>query len=325
MWLATGRDALRALIDMGVRQRGWRRWLVPSYFCQEVTAAIAATGIEIILYEDSPLRPSPAAVPTRRGDVVFVVNYLGLRGAESVRAWEGGAAEIVEDHTHDPWSRWAWTSRADYCLASLRKTLPVPDGTSLWSPKGHPLPPPSPLTPQRESAALAKSAAMMLKHLYLDGEKVDKPMFRQLQLAGEESIAAGAVSGPSSVAQRLLPTLPWERWREIRRRNHSLLSRALTDVPGIQVLPGHSADSCPLSVALQCETPQQSQQLRSALIAQNVYPAVLWPIEDTSGEELAEAAALSRRMLTLACDFRYGHDDLKRVAQMVRHILSKLA
>jgi hypothetical protein len=316
---ATGRDALSALIEMGIRRRGWRRWFLPSYLCQEVTRAIAATAIELIFYDDSPLQSSPVALPpTKPGDVVFVVNYFGLRGAEAVRALAGGPAEIVEDHTHDPWSPWASTSGADYCLASLRKTLPVPDGTPLWSPQGYPLPQCPHLTQQRQSAALTKLAGMFLKRLYLDGEEVAKPMFRQFQVAGEQRIAAGPVSAPSSAAQWLLRSLPWDRWRQIRRSNHSLLTGALAGVPGIQVLQGHSTDSCPFSVILQCQTPEQRQRLRTTLIARDIYPAVLWSIEDQRRSTFAEAAALSRRLLSLPCDFRYGINDLDRVAEAVR-------
>lgn len=321
----TGRDALRALIGQGMAHRGWRRWFLPSYFCPEVTEAIVATGIEVLRYDDSPLRAAPPPLPTQPGDVVFVVNYFGLRGAEAVQALAGGAAEIVEDHTHDPGSPWARTSGADYCLASLRKTLPLPDGAALWSPQGHPLPEAPPLLPERQSAAWAKLSAMFLKRLYLDGEEVAKPVFRQLQLRGEAGLAAEAVSAPCLETQRWLPVLPWELWREIRRANHRRLSDSLSGIPGIEVLRPHAADACPFSVILQCQSAEQRQQLRSALLAEQVYPAVLWSMEETAHTVSAEAVSLSQRLLSLPCDFRYAAGDLERVAQLVRQVRSATA
>lgn len=325
----SGRDALRALIAMGIRHRGWRRCFVPTYLCQEVVAAVAAAGIEVVLYEDSPLWPAPpeAATPFCRGDVFFLVNYFGLRGPQAARAVRLGPAELVEDHTHDPWSDWARTSRADFCLVSLRKTLPLPDGGALWSPRGHPLPAGTAITPERQSASFLKLGAMLLKRLYLDGRPVDKEGFRQLQVAGERRISLGEVSGSSKWVREILPVLPWETWRQKRARNYQVLCQALLPLPGIEpLLPFGDGSLCPFSLVLKCDTPRRRESLRTRLTADAIYPAILWPIHGTGGEEMphkmGEAEKLSQRILSLPCDFRYEHDDLLRVAEAVEQALS---
>ena len=112
---------------MGVRERGWHRCFIPTYFCQEVTATIAETGVEVAAYEDSPLNAAPesVAVIAGSGDLVLLVNYFGLRDVRAYDSVRACGADILEDHTHDPWSSWARSSKAEYCLASLRKTLTV--------------------------------------------------------------------------------------------------------------------------------------------------------------------------------------------------------
>jgi hypothetical protein len=70
------------------------------------------------------------------------MNYFGLRTPPDLELPEG--VEVLEDHSHDPVSAWAEQSSADFCLASLRKTLPINDGGALWSPVGHRLPPAPP-------------------------------------------------------------------------------------------------------------------------------------------------------------------------------------
>ena len=76
-----------------------------------------------------------------KNDVVLAVNYFGVRAGEPWQQWrEKHACVLLEDHSHDPVSGWAQSSRADYAFSSLRKTMPVPDGAILWSPLGHPLP-----------------------------------------------------------------------------------------------------------------------------------------------------------------------------------------
>ena len=103
----------------------------------------------------------------RLGDAIFWVNFFGL-GIKPPFGFVPDWVEIIEDHTHDPWSVWAYESTANWCVASLRKTLPLGNGGVLWSPAGHPLPSASPVTPERHTAALEKFlAAMLLKKRYL--------------------------------------------------------------------------------------------------------------------------------------------------------------
>ena len=318
---ASGRDAIRALIADGMSRRGWRRWFVPAYLCQEVVEAIAGTGIEIVFYEDSPLFAAPPPLPQslRQGDALFLVNYFGLRGAGACKSIELGPADLVEDHTHDPWSDWARESGAAYCIASLRKTVPIPAGGAVWSPSDLPLPNTSPATPDREAAILMKWGAMLLKRLYLTGHPVAKESFRSLQLRGEEGIAAGDVSGIDCMSERMLACLPWNSWREKRRQNHALLSKSFEGVPGIEVLqPTGGADSCPFAVIVLLPSWQVREAVRSALIASAIYPAILWPIASERHAELLQAERLSGRVLAFACDFRYGAEDLLRVAERLQ-------
>lgn len=317
---ASGRDAIRALIAAGRRGRGWQRWLVPTYFCEEVTAAIASTGIAVVRYEDSPLWPAPPPLkePLKSGDALILVNYFGLRGPEAVATLDLGPADLIEDHTHDPWSQWARDSRAAYGIASYRKTLPVPGGAVIWSPRHLPLPDVAPVTRERYAAIMMKTGAAMLKALYLEGHVIDKETYRALQLAGEARMASGDVAGLEPWAEKLLDSLPWESWRRQRRRNHAVLAESLRGLAGLEVLPPFDhAGSCPYAVVLKFECPELRDSMRASLLARAIYPAVLWPIADRGCPELAEAARLAARILTLACDFRYQETDLRRVADGV--------
>ena len=322
--LASGRDALAALIGHGRRHRGWLRWFIPAYFCAEVTAAIRTTGVTVIAYPDSPCQPVPdlSFCSFQPGDVLFLVNYFGLRGPETLTGLDLGPAELVEDHTHDPWSAWATTSTATYCMASLRKTLPIPDGAALWSPRGLSLPDRPPLVPLRQRAAEKKLAAMVLKHLYLAGEPVAKDVFRRLQIDGESGLAGGAASAASPLLEQLLPTLPWDRWRQRRAANHRYFRQALGDLESLRVLTAPADNgSCSFAAVLHFESPARREQVRAAMLARSMYPAIHWPTEGGAERHAAvqaDAERLSRRLLSLPCDFRYQTSDLNRVAAVVR-------
>lgn len=315
-WFGSGRDALRALLRHGRKERGWQRLLVPSYLCQEVVAA-ALEEIPVCAFPDRPGSAAPAdyASHTRPGDVVLLVNTFGLRTARF--AWSAPSVDVIEDHTHDPWSDWARSSGATYCLASLRKTWPVPDGGVAWSPAAASLPH-YPPTPERVAASGDKLAASLLKALYLSGHAIEKDAFRELALRGEARIASGEISGMPLSTRTLATCLPWKAWRQTRAENHAAFAAALGDDAPVTLL-APEAGAVAFSCVLDCGSTQRREALRRALIAARVYPAVLWPLEDASIEGIAGAdRELAARLLSLHCDQRYSATDMQRVAELVR-------
>ena len=317
VYAGSGRDAIRCLLTHGMARRGWRRVWVPSYFCQEVVSSMCSTGIDVRQYPDNPLLPIPAQPGQMEpGDVFFVVNYFGLRSQPRLPETDG--IELVEDHTHDPWSHWAFNSPADYCIASLRKTLPVPDGAVLWSPRGKELPPAPAPTLRHQAASTETLAAMLLKLLYLEGHRVDKNVFLELARQAERNIAAGEISGISPVSAAILSNLPIASWREQRGRNQQRLCVDLASASWATVLSGDGDGSCPFTGMVVCDTAARCQHIRRGLIARDVYPAVLWPLEDPVLPGIPETdRALCARLVAIHCDMRYSRDDMDKVAALL--------
>ena len=310
----SGRDALRLLLGHGAEHRGWRRLWVPEYYCQHVAAALVRPNLELLPYPDHPLRPTPDLPDGRHGDAVLLVDYFGLRGP--VRAPQQNGVEVVEDHSHDPWSPWARSSSADFCIAALRKTLPITDGGALWSPRGHPLPPTPRLTAQRRRAAATKLAAMILKAMYLDGHPVDKSEYRRLALRGERGLAVPGISAMSDTAGAILRSFPVQSWRRARATNHALLASLVEEAGWARVLLSADGACVPFSLVVVLDTAERRERVRIRLIGANVYPAILWPLEETVVPVGRDARELSRRMLSIHCDGRYGAADMGRVGDV---------
>ncbi|MBW1917917.1 MAG: hypothetical protein JRI57_07840 [Deltaproteobacteria bacterium] len=321
----SGRQALRALMEYGRANRGWRRLWVPSYFCQACIFCFTPL-MEVKLYPDHPWESGPQLdkIEPKPGDVLFVTNLFGLRAKPDMGALDRSQMEVVEDHFHDPCSKWAWTSDADWCVVHLRKTLPVPDGGLLWSPAGHPLPPALPVTPEHQVVALEKLAAMALKTLYLEDYPIEKDNFRGLAVSGEDSLrtgcAIGKVSGMTSWSANVFPTFPIEIWRERRRRNHGIVSAGLADLPWVKVLqPVTDADTCPYAAILVVDSPERRSHLSQKLIAARIYPTILWPFEESATKEIPQVDIdFSQRMLTIHCDLRYTEADMEYVIALIR-------
>lgn len=314
----SGRDALQALLLHGAQELGWRRVFVPSFFCQDVVAAMKCCGINLVLYSDAPREEPVWPADIRAGDVIFVVNYFGLRRDLDTACLRELGAMVIEDHSHDPWSDWARTSTADYCLVALRKTLPLPEGGVIWSPRGGRLPRSYLVTATRHRAADAKRAGMLLKRLYLQGQPVAKEEFRALLVAGEEEIAADDISGMTRTSKALLDWFPVIQWRDQRARNFRDLAQGLGKVPGLSLLRPDHAECVPFNLTLVTDTASQCASLKRGLIARQIYPATLWSLKHPEVPGTPERHVdLSRRILSLHCDNRYSGDDLRRVAANV--------
>jgi hypothetical protein len=322
---ASGRDAFHALLCHGQAQRGWKRLLVPSYYCQKVVDSLARSGIEIALYDDGPdcRGENQEHLSADAGDVVLVVNFFGLDDSSKRERFARSGAELIEDHTHDPWSEWSWTSEADWCVASFRKTLPVPDGAVLWSPRRHVLPAVLPPARWREEASAKRLAAMLLKRRYLEGAPVSKDDFRTLYRDAEDTLRMPELSGMTTWSAAILRSLPVERMRAVRLENQSVFSTELQDEPDIELLqPADRGKSCPFSCVLVFSSADLRERVRHKLVNARVYGAVLWPLDAPAlGGVPVRHRRLSRHLLSLHCDARYSASDMTRVAGLIRGFL----
>ncbi|WP_433795031.1 hypothetical protein [Actinoplanes sp. CA-252034] len=281
---------------------------VPGYFCMGV-AELLARQIPVTFYRHLPNEgPRWETLRAAEGDVVLAQN---LFGREEGTAWHNWArahprVTVIEDHSHDPFSDWARTSTAAYAVASLRKTLPLPDGGLLWSPSGRDLPRPSGTGPQR--AAGLKLAAMLLKTAWLDGRPIPKDRFRALQQQGEQEIL-GSAAETSAVTAALLPFLDIEGIRSSSSRNAQEVATGL----GERVLGAGG-----FRVQLVLASEKERDGLLAYLAGVGIFAPVHWRQDRDgfwSGDE--EAADLADRMLTLPVDHRCGPADLQRLVESV--------
>ena len=317
----SGRDAIRALLLHGRDTFGWSTLWVPTYFCQEVLKDIVTEGIQTRTYEDSPLDDEIEMIdlPVGAKGVMLVFNPFGLRSRTRPGEFDRKNMWVIEDHTHDLWSPLVRTSTADFGVASLRKSIPIPDGGILWSPQGHVLPPWTKPTQRRTDASNSKLAGMALKSLYLSGVNDCKPLSREFFVQGEDRIASGAISGMPYSTQALLQGFNSEEWRKRRKRNFSTLVTALADVPNLRILLPTSKSAVPFCVVLQLPIGAWRDKLRQSLIKADIYPGIMWSLEESRAAGIRPLdIAFSRRMLTLHCDGRYSEDHMLVVADVIK-------
>ena len=319
-WFARGRDALFAIL----RRSSCKRVHLPHYFCEEVCTSLSAAGFEICRYtaavfgDESP----DAYFRVGTGDAILVANYFGCQDKRSCTSHlrRNRQALVVEDHTHDPVSHWARHSEADYCFASLRKTLPVTDGAVAWSPRGLPVDDALPAPELYETGVVAMAA----KFAYLHGRESDpmlKTKFRSLQLTYKAELESQPLgTGISRLSMSLVGSGCPHDWLTRRRKNVSELNRLLCDCGAVKLLTtGWPVGATPFACVIALPDPATRDHLRGSLIARRIYAPVHWPIESSTP---VEAVALASTILTLPADHRYTEADTHRLSHAVCDVLS---
>ena len=317
-YLADGRQCLMLVIC----QEGWKRLWVPEYFCYEVLNSIVKyTGIQLAFYKDYPgldCHVFLTQLPFKKGDALLKMNYFGLYDSFSK---ESIPIPIVEDHSHDLLSRSALYSNADWCIASLRKTLPLAEGGILWSPRGKTISEEIKLSFANEKLATNRWKAMDMKAEYLSDFKGDlaniklKEAFRQLFAETENALSDLEISALDKRSTDALSRFDINAWYGQKRKNWSLLTKSL-DKKLNYLRPMN--DSCtPFSLILKTQNKVMRENLRIGLIQNAVYPAVLWSVPETCSEEVR---MMSDCLLSLHCDGRYSEEDMEELACIINNV-----
>ncbi len=313
---ASGRQALQHLIESMSSRLGWKRLWVPAYYCGESLEYIK--GIEIkrysILPDEVPCFEKLNAVCNFEvGDVLMLVNFFGIHNKIDVSGW---GITVVEDHTHDLQGDWALNSMADWCFASIRKSLPVADGGVLWSPRRMLLPcgfKTNINSPYNEIAD-KRNEAMRLKSRYLKGENVAKNDFLVRFAETEKAFASLPVSAPCLATILTTMQIDLTEWLCIKERNLKYI-KGLLNLKSCEIL-----ESASFSLLLKFATKKERDEARMELIANSVYAAILWP-DIYELEENAPEKEWGDCMLSLHVDGRYTLEDMEFLARILNRLL----
>lgn len=307
---ANGRQALQALI---LKNTYWKRIWMPEYFCYDIISSIELTGIEILFYTDTPLTNDSKVIEDldfKEGDVLFRMNYFGLR---QFRSNKSISIPIIEDHSHDLIGDWAMNSDADWCIASLRKTIPIPEGGVLWSPKEHKLPDKPSLTKTNIQLERNRFEAMTLKTEYLKGVLDSKNVVRKFFVETETNFSGLESSSIGPISIDMFISYDWNNWYSKKKENWmKLLSLEQRE---FEVLVPENEKCNPFSLVIKFKSQLIRDNIKNELINSNIYPAILWPINRLK----SKSWETSNKLLSIHCDARYSLyiDELKQKLEKI--------
>ncbi len=305
---ACGRMALIELI----RHNDWKRLWLPAYFCHEI-AEIWRQHISVCFYDDFPLEEHEEttiqALPFREGDALLRMNYFGLR---TKRSNTHIPVPVIEDHSNALTSDWALHSDADWCIASLRKTLPLAFGGMLWSPKEHDLPEAPQANNLCNGLANDRYRAMTMKADYLM-RGGNKEAFRTIYIDTEEGL--NHLTGTTAIdpeSYKILHQLDIQKWNDQRCRNWTA---ACNHLKHIRIIGSGQKQPSPFSIIILLPSQEERDILKSYLLQHNIFPATLWNIPKDI--PFGRCIDFGTRMLSLHCDARYTEQDIQTMCEII--------
>lgn len=311
-YFADGREAIEVIVGC---EKSCRIW-VPGYFCYDVIKHIEKnTRVTVMLYDDNPLRIDDSdlvrKLPYEDGDILLRVNYFGLRTESRTNA--GISVPVIEDHTHDIISDWSLNSDADWCIASLRKSIPIATGGVLWSPKGKALPPQTKCSEDCSLLSEMRYMAMSLKSTYLEVGG-DKSLFREKFIRTEEMFDYINLSGIDTQSLKIFKTFDIVHWETAKLENWNIACDCLNDKLTV-VGPMENGTYHPFSLIFLCASDYDRILFKQYLVDNCIYPALLWHVPETC--EFKKACDFSSRMLSVHCDARYTEHEIIEMCNII--------
>ena len=307
IYFDSGRSATRFLL----RSIEHKIVALPDYLCESISDCFPDSDVYYYSVDSQLQITNLESVPWDKIDFFYLLHYFGSLQSEAILEYvkekkkECGFT-ILEDTTHSIFTR--AVTVGDYCVCSLRKWFPIPDGGVLYSNR-------TLSTREYEGLSSIQSnriQGMVLKDLYLSGAVTEKDAFRNILISTEDALdLQEEVFRISTISEHILKCQSVSEVVNTRKQNHAALKNAISDLLP-EIVKRDEADVPYIYVT----KVDNRNELRSYLTQRAVYCPVHWPLPDSWNSETA--LRLSEHLISIPIDQRYGSHEVENVAQIVR-------
>lgn len=325
-YLRTGREAL---LLAAKTIKGEKKILMPAYCCWSMEAPFRQEGYEIIYYRlnnnlSVDLKYIEYLLSKYKPTAVLTINYFGFTSTvDVVKVIKDFDSEIsiVEDFSHCLFSfDLIFNPNVDYYIASIRKSVGVPDGAIYLS---NNCTSDMEILPQDENYVFVRSEGEKLKTIYqYSAETRDKDSFyNDLSYAAkllkdEDMIKMYQMSDKS---RGIINHTYIDAVRTSRDYNYRHLYEIICENKCI-TLPFHydNVHTPPFSLPILVKNRNEVQRI----LADNcVYAPVLWPINSAAAQICEVSQQFSNEMLALPIDQRYDYYDIEEIGRRINNYI----
>jgi dTDP-4-amino-4,6-dideoxygalactose transaminase len=313
IYLESGRSGIRVLCN----DLEDDEVLLPEYICDSVLQCFV--GKKIKYYKlNSNLEINIEDLSDKingRTSIVYLMHYFGSVQSKEINTYIAKKRTqygftIIEDTTHSIFSN--TITIGDYCVCSLRKWFPIPDGGVLYSKRNL-----DRLNNKvnRQNKDINKIYGMILKTLYLEGIIDTKELYRGIFQKSEKLLdERNEVLLMSEISKWLLKFYNINEIVDKRRINYRQLENKLKTF-GLSPICKIKDTDCPFTFPIKVNN---RDDFRNYLIKNNIYCAVHWPIQGTDLYDYEPSRTLSEHIISLPIDQRYGKEDLDYLVDKIK-------
>lgn len=295
--------------------------IAPSYTCESVIAGFIEDGYSIVPYniekdysvdEEELLNKIRIFHPS----VVIYHDYFGFCTTNNFTSMVKSCNReiiVINDRTQSMFSA-IEDSTADFCVGSIRKWLPVPDGAFLMSNRRLP----KQLSNEDEKLVTLECEAMTLKAKYLQDRKQDKTAFlEKFSVCRKYIDQQQEAFSMSSVSKGIFNNCSEKDINESRRKNYNYLYAGLKEISQIEI-PLCQADSFTVPFLFPVDTKGAQKEMQSFLARNNVYATVIWACPEEISSDISQTVRyIYQNYLYIPCDQRYNEDDMQYIIDTV--------
>jgi signal peptidase I len=311
---SSGRSALLALFEEILNNNNNKVktiWL-PEYYCHNVLNFLKRNYANVKLYYINPFNYNNDfnfQCFAKKGDVIVLNNYFGLF-EYNYNPKSKQRPIIIEDHSHAWLSRQSMSSKADYCICSVRKTYPIPGGGVTWKPNSNNQ---SDFYQGIQDESIEKgfyalSNSLEKKRAFLKEGEGNKEDYLSLLAEGESCITtSNSYIKPNNDLLKLLKTYIKLDPNKVKSKNLNFILPKLSKSSHFKIL--NRQGYAPFGLLLLFKEETIFNDFKSFCIKNNIYPANLWPNNDLRTQW--------KYFFNIHIDFRYGYDDMNYLVTII--------
>ena len=289
--LNTGRNCLEYIL----RTRGYRKVYLPFYSCEVLLEPFVKLGVDYSFYHINDKLELAQFVSLDDGEALLCINYYGLKQDYVETLVERYGSRLIVDNTQ---AFFAKPIEGIDTFYSCRKFFGVPDGAYLYCDKH--------LDSELEQDLSWERMGYLLKRIDVSPEAAYAD-FRDQSVKLKDN----PIRTMSRLTERMMASIDYLAVAERRRENYNILDRALKGKNGIS-LP-LADDAVPMVYPFLTE----DDGLRQHLIDHKVFVAQYWPNVLNWCNEGSNDYQLTKRLLPLPIDQRYGSEEMERIIELI--------
>lgn len=305
--------------------------LLPSYICDSVIHAFPQEQVVFYELQDDFVVDEQALVALIQtndydGSIFYINHYFGkIQPIDMLERIQELCKKhrmiIIEDTTQSIFSK--IQTIGDYCICSLRKWMPIPDGAVIYSQKKLPVE----WGNIEHAKASAKIEAMILKKFFLaqntfykslkNEEKINE-IYRQIFVTEENRIdEKDRVYAISDISAFLLRCMDISLIGKRRKENYIFLQEQLKN-NGLSLYgQGNFRNEYVPYVALMQMRKDNRDDFRKYLMEHRIYCAVHWPVTNKEQKQCFHVNEWTENLISLPIDQRYDAKEMQYLSEMI--------